>query len=229
MNGADIFKRLLCYDLDFLSFDWLEDRGLSDFEILISVVLTQNTNWNNVVKALANLKHANITHLDSIKYLSNNDLAILIKPSGFYNIKAKRIKTLVESILLEFGELENFKHNVSREWLLNIKGLGYESVDSILNYLCRHEILVVDSYTQRLANALGYEFDDYEELRYFFQSGVQTDIKQICESLGKNAKLYELYQIFHALIVAFGKECFKGKNLNEKGINIIKDLKIIGI
>ncbi len=76
---------------------------------------------------------------------------------------------MVESIINTYENLENFKTNASREWLLNIKGLGFESVDSILNYLCKREILVVDNYSLRLAFYLGYEFENYEELREFFK------------------------------------------------------------
>lgn len=226
MNGAEIFKKLLGLNLAYESFDWLEGRGLSEFEILISVVLTQNTNWNNVLKALNNLKSSQITTLKSLQSLENEILASLIKPSGFYNTKAKRLKALVLDILKDFGDLENFKNEVSREWLLSVKGLGEESADGILNYLCKREILVVDSYTQRLALALGYEFEGYKDLQEFFQSGVASDAEELCEILGRKAPLCELYQIFHAIIVAFAKECFRGKILSEKGAEYLAKLKL---
>ena len=116
---------------------------------------------------------------------------------------------------------------MSREWLLSIKGLGYESVDGILNYLCKREILVVDNYTYRLALNLGYELEDYEDLREFFQNGIEQEEQNLCQILGRKCELYELYQIYHALIVAFGKSAFKGKRLNEQGENWIKQLKIL--
>lgn len=225
MSGAEIFKKLLGLNLAYDGFDWLEGRGLSEFEILISVLLTQNTNWNNVLKALNNLKSAQITTLKSMQSLENEVLASLIKPSGFYNTKAKRLKALVGAILKDFGDLENFKNEVSRQWLLSIKGLGEESADGILNYLCKREILVVDSYTQRLAIALGYEFESYSELQEFFQSGVESGSDELCKVLGRKAPLYELYQIFHALIVAFAKECFKGKKLSEKGEEFMERIR----
>lgn len=228
MSGAEIFKYFCALNLDYKSFDWLENRGLSEFEILISVILTQNTKWDNVVRALANIKSAKITSLESLARLESNVLATLIKPSGFYNTKAKRLKVLCEAILKDFESFENFKENVSRKWLLSVKGLGFESADSILNYVCGREILVVDSYSQRLAAALGYEFEDYEELREFFQSGVEGEAEQICELLGKECALYELYQIFHAQIIAFCKAYFKGKVLNLDGEQILKKLKSEG-
>ncbi|EGJ3592148.1 endonuclease III domain-containing protein, partial [Campylobacter jejuni] len=92
MTGAQIFTKLLNLDLNYHDFDWLENQGLSEFELLISVVLTQNTNWKNVLKALENLKKENIASLEQINTLSNLELATLIKPSGFYNTKAKRLK-----------------------------------------------------------------------------------------------------------------------------------------
>ncbi|EAK7395563.1 endonuclease III domain-containing protein [Campylobacter coli] len=225
MNGADIFKKLLACNLDFKEFDWLENQGLSDFELLISVILTQNTKWDNVLKALNNLKNARISSLEQISNLSNLELATLIKPSGFYNTKAKRLKELANKILDTYSNIENFKKNVDREWLLNTKGLGFESVDSILNYLCKREILVVDSYTQRLATHLGYEFENYEELREFFESGIENEQENLCQILEKKYELFELYQIFHAAIIAFGKVAFEGVKLTLEGENLIQNLK----
>lgn len=225
MNGADIFKKLLACNLDFKEFDWLENQGLSDFELLISVILTQNTKWDNVLKALNNLKNARISSLEQLSNLSNLELATLIKPSGFYNTKAKRLKELANKILDTYSNIENFKKNVDREWLLNIKGLGFESVDSILNYLCKREILVVDSYTQRLATHLGYEFENYEDLREFFESGIENEQENLCQILEKKYELFELYQIFHAVIIAFGKVAFKGAKLTLEGENLIQNLK----
>ncbi|WP_342041406.1 3-methyladenine DNA glycosylase [Campylobacter coli] len=225
MNGADIFKKLLACNLDFKEFDWLENQGLSDFELLISVILTQNTKWDNVLKALNNLKNARISSLEQLSNLSNLELATLIKPSGFYNTKAKRLKELANKILDTYSNIENFKKNVDREWLLNTKGLGFESVDSILNYLCKREILVVDSYTQRLATHLGYEFENYEELREFFESGIENEQENLCQILEKKYELFELYQIFHVAIIAFGKVALKGVKLTLEGENLIQNLK----
>ena len=306
MNGADIFKFLCGLKLEFSEFDWLENRGLSEFELLISVILTQNTSWNNVLKALDNVRVAKIQSLEALNALETQQIATLIKPSGFYNQKAKRLKGFVSALLSEFGDMSEFKARVSRQWLLNVKGLGFESADSILNYLCQREILVVDSYTNRLAIALGYEFESYDELREFFQSGIESEQEAINACLGEffkgrntiftdekgenlstsneilnlnsinsnmsdknlnshgknsnannknsqknnenlrksdknlntksknanlngtnssqNLALYELYQIFHAQIIAFGKAYFKGKTLNDEGKKVLKTL-----
>ena len=278
MNGADIFKFLCGLKLEFSEFDWLENRGLSEFELLISVILTQNTSWNNVLKALENVRVAKIQNLEALNALETQQIAALIKPSGFYNQKAKRLKGFVGALLGEFGDMSEFKARVSRQWLLNVKGLGFESADSILNYLCQREILVVDSYTNRLAIALGYEFESYDELREFFQSGIESEQEAINACLGEffkdrntiftnekgensntsnensqknnenlnkcdknsstknknanlnstnssqNLALYELYQIFHAQIIAFGKAYFKGRILNDEGKRVLKTL-----
>ena len=292
MNGADIFKFLCGLKLEFSEFDWLENRGLSEFELLISVILTQNTSWNNVLKALDNVRVAKIQRLEALNALETQQIATLIKPSGFYNQKAKRLKGFVGALLSEFGDMNEFKARVSRQWLLNVKGLGFESADSILNYLCQREILVVDSYTNRLAIALGYEFESYDELREFFQSGIESEQEAINACLGEffkdrntiftdengensstsneilnlnstnsnannknlhknnenlrkcdknsstknknanlnstnssqNLALYELYQIFHAQIIAFGKAYFKGRILNDEGKRVLKTL-----
>ena len=278
MNGADIFKFLCGLKLEFSEFDWLENRGLSEFELLISVILTQNTSWNNVLKALENVRVAKIQSLEALNALETQQIATLIKPSGFYNQKAKRLKGFVSALLGEFSDMSEFKARVSRQWLLNVKGLGFESADSILNYLCQREILVVDSYTNRLAYALGYEFESYDELREFFQSGIESEQEAINACLGEffkdkntiftdekgensnannknsqknnenlrkcdknsstksknanlnsinlsqNLALYELYQIFHAQIIAFGKAYFKGRILNDEGKRVLKTL-----
>ena len=225
MNGAEIFKFLCGLKLEFQSFDWLENRGLSEFELLISVILTQNTNWNNVLKALENVRRAQISSVKSLNTLDTAQIATLIKPSGFYNTKAKRLKGFLNALQKDFENLSEFKANVSREWLLNVKGLGFESSDSILNYLCQREILVVDSYTQRLAFALGYEFESYDELREFFESGIENEQNELNKILGKKYALYELYQIFHAQIIAFGKKYFKGKVLNDEGKALLTKFK----
>lgn len=225
MNGAEIFKFLCGLKLEFEGFEWLENRGLSEFELLISVILTQNTNWSNVLKALKNVRQTKISSVEALNALETTQIATLIKPSGFYNTKAKRLKGFLNALQRDFADLAEFKANVGREWLLSVKGLGFESTDSILNYLCQREILVVDSYTQRLALALGYEFESYDELREFFESGVENEHNELCEILGKKCELYELYQIFHALIIAFGKKYFKGKTLNDEGKKVLANFK----
>ncbi|MFK0445941.1 endonuclease III domain-containing protein, partial [Campylobacter jejuni] len=128
MTGAQIFTKLLNLDLNYHDFDWLENQGLSEFELLISVVLTQNTNWKNVLKALENLKKENIASLEQINTLSNLELATLIKPSGFYNTKTTRLNGLVEGSIRTYETLEHYKPNASNVWVLICKGESFERV-----------------------------------------------------------------------------------------------------
>lgn len=225
MNGYEIFKALINANIEYKDFEWLENSNLSEFEILISVVLTQNTNWKNVLKALANLKQANITKLDDLQNLSTQDLALLIKPSGFYNTKAKYIKNFIQKYFQDFSSFEIFKEEVDREWLLGIKGFGQESADGILNYICKKEVLVVDAYSAKIANYLGYEYQSYDELADFFKKDIAKNQQELSILLKKECELYELYQIFHALIVSFCKMHFQGKKVSLEGAAMLDPLK----
>ena len=131
-------------------------------------------------------------------------LAKLIKPVGFYNQKAKRLIALSRNILRDFGDFENFKENVSREWLLAQKGVGFETADSILCYACGKEVMVVDAYTKRLLKRKGYEFESYDEIKEWCERGV-------LESWDKLKDLYEdnlnlCFARFHGKIVEFMKK-----------------------
>ncbi|OCX42180.1 nuclease [Campylobacter ornithocola] len=225
MSGYEIFKALIYANIEYKDFDWLEGNNLSEFEILISVVLTQNTNWKNVLKALANLKQANITKIEDLSNLNTQDLVLLIKPSGFYNTKAKYIKNFTQKYFQDFNSFEFFKDEVDREWLLNIKGFGQESVDGILNYICKKEVLVVDAYSAKIANYLGCECQSYDELADFFKKDIAKNQQKLSILLKKECRLYELYQIFHALIVSFCKIHFQGKKLSAEGVAILEPLK----
>ncbi|TXE83543.1 endonuclease III domain-containing protein [Campylobacter peloridis] len=225
MSGYEIFKALIKTNINYKEFEWLENNTLSEFEILISVVLTQNTNWKNVLKALENLKQANITKIEDLSNLSMQDLAFLIKPSGFYNTKAKYIKNFTQKYFQDFNSFELFKEEVNREWLLSIKGLGQESADGILNYICKKEVLVVDAYSAKIANYLGYEYQSYDDLAEFFKKDIAKNQQELSVLLKKECKLYELYQIFHALIVSFCKVYFKGKKVSLEAMSILDPLK----
>ncbi|AJC86480.1 3-methyladenine DNA glycosylase [Campylobacter sp. RM16704] len=225
MSGYEVFKALIHADIEYKGFDWLENNNLSEFEILISVILTQNTNWKNVLKALANLKQANITNIEDLSNLNTQDLAILIKPSGFYNTKAKYIKNFIQKYFQDFNSFDSFKEQVDREWLLDIKGLGQESVDGILNYVCKKEVLVVDAYSAKIAKYLNYECQSYEDLAEFFKKDIIKNQQKLNILLKKECKIYELYQIFHALIVSFCKIHFQGKKLSLDGAVILDPLK----
>jgi endonuclease-3 related protein len=164
----------------------------SQEEIIVSVILTQNTNWKNVEKALKNVKSIckeNI--LICLSKLSTEELAMLIRPAGFHNVKAKRIKSLIEWIKKYDFSLDGIvKKDLYelRNELISINGIGKESADSILLYAFEKPIFVVDAYTKMLVKrVLSIEFKEYDEYRTFFEE--------------KYEKSVELYQEFHGLIV----------------------------
>jgi len=154
------------------------------FEISLGAILTQNTNWNNVEKALKNLRPIKINRLDKIE---EQKLAQLIKPSGYYNQKAKKIKLFIKFL--------KEKKEINRENLLGIWGLGPETVDSILLYAYNKPYFVIDAYTKRIFSRLGYEFRTYDEWQQFFHENV-------------NKKIYKEY---HALLVEHAKKFCKTK------------------
>ena len=195
--------------------------GAGTFEVVVGTVLIQNTNWKNADKALNNLKNANLMSLEGIVKTPAAELALLIKPSGFYNTKANRLKTLCEAIFKKFGDFENFKENVSSEWLLGIKGIGTESCDAVLCYACGREVMVVDSYALRILGFLGYEFESYEEAREWLEA---VDSERICEAYGRELEINEIYAKFHGKIVECCKAHFNGKKLYEAGEKILKNL-----
>jgi len=167
---------------------------------LISTILTQNTKWTNVEKSMANLGEISLDKLIEIDELY---LADLIAPSGFKNQKSKRLKLLANNIISDFGNFENFKENVTRQWLLNQKGIGAESADSILCYVCFREVMVVDKYTQRLLSKKGVEFFEYDDIQYFLQSGIESRFDEISKENENDLNL--CYARFHGMIVEFSK------------------------
>ena len=174
------------------------------FEVVVGAILTQNTKWENVQKALDNWKKENSEwRVEDVATLDPVYLAQIIKPAGFYNQKSKRLITLSRHILRDFGDFENFKENVDREWLLSQKGIGFETADSILCYACGRECMVVDAYTKRLLKKHGFEFESYDEMKEWCERGVE-------ENWHKLASLYEndlnlCYSRFHGKIVEFMK------------------------
>jgi len=175
------------------------------FEVVVGAILTQNTKWENVEKALKNLKmKSEKLQVEEIASYDPLFLAEMVKPAGFYNQKAKRLIILSRNILRDFGDFENFKENVDREWLLAQKGVGFETADSILCYACGRETMAVDAYTKRLLKKAGYGFDTYDEMREWCERGVE-------ENWGKLAEMYEndlnlCFARFHGKIVEFMKK-----------------------
>ena len=178
------------------------------FEIIIGAVLTQNTAWSNVEKAINNLKERNMINIDKISNQRLDNIKELIKPSGFFNQKAVRLQTL--SIFLRDrykGDLDVFfsrETDVIRKELLNLKGIGPETADSILLYAGGKPVFVVDAYTRRICQRIPFETDiSYEGIQRFFQN-------ELSESFSKR-DLTKVYNELHALIVVLGKNHCKKK------------------
>jgi len=172
--------------------------GQTEFEIITGAILTQNTNWANVEKAIANLKAADCLSPERLYNLEVSRLAELIRPAGYYNIKAKRLRNFLDWLNCNYDgrltNLENLDTGQLRAELLAIKGIGRETADSILLYAFDREVFVVDAYTARVAfrHSLIDPAADYEQLRYLFQSSLPADT--------------QLFNEYHALLVRVGKE-----------------------
>ncbi|HEO98396.1 MAG TPA: 3-methyladenine DNA glycosylase [Epsilonproteobacteria bacterium] len=181
------------------------------FEVVVGAILTQQSRWEKVEASLSALKKANLLTLEALSSADTQHIASLIKPSGFYNTKSKRLISLSQSILKDFGSFETFYREVDRTWLLAQKGIGMESADSILCYACHRPVLVVDSYTQRLLDALGYTLDDYMELQEWMQQGIETNLDKVRRLYGEEADIATVYARFHGKIVEYSKQHMRGK------------------
>lgn len=176
--------------------DWWPAR--TPFEVCVGAILTQNTNWKNVQKAIANLDAAGCLSLQSINTLPAEKLAELIRPAGYYNIKSRRLQNLTGFLQQRYhGSLEQLfarDWQLTRKELLELNGIGPETADSILLYAGNLPTFVVDSYTRRIFSRLGLVDPDigYEPLRCWFMA-----------QLPPNPALFNEY---HALIVQHAKD-----------------------
>lgn len=174
----------------------------TEIEIIIGAILTQAVSWSNVETAINNLKTDRLLTRESLTNLKQEKLAQLIKPVGYYNMKAKKIKSLLTFLKQEYaGELEKMWQEpliVVRGKLLNIYGIGPETADSILLYAGQYLIFLIDTYTKRIFNRLGFFALDikYENLQ-----------REIEKNLEKKMKQVKIYQEYHALLVALAKDC----------------------
>ncbi len=174
------------------------------FEVMIGAILTQNTAWSNVEKAIANLKRKKLLSPQKIERVHARHLAVLIKSSGFYNEKAKKLKAFIK-FLIGFcgGDINKLYPNgteVLRKEFLKIKGIGEETADSILLYALNKPIFVVDAYTKRIfiRHRLISEDATYGEIQKFFMNNIPKRVK--------------LFNEYHALIVQAGKNYCKKNN-----------------
>lgn len=176
--------------------------GDTPLEIIVGAVLTQNTSWKNVEKAIANLKSAELLDLDRLHEADEGILAEHIRSSGYYNLKTVRLKNIVKVIHDEFcSSIDILKDNETyklRKRLLGIKGIGEETADSILLYALEKPIFVVDAYTKRFLAGHGLHDGShkYSDVQAFFMDNLPSDTY--------------LFNEYHALIVALCQQyCLK--------------------
>lgn len=177
--------------------------GQTPLEIIVGAVLTQNTNWKNVEKAIANLKAASLLDLPKLQQVAPDRLAELIRPAGYFNIKAKRLKNLMDWLSsTSGGQIESLRDRSTatlREQLLAVRGIGPETADSILLYALDKPVFVVDAYTARILGRhhLIEEGAGYDDIQSLFENALPKDSA--------------LFNEYHALLVRCGKEYCKPK------------------
>ena len=175
--------------------------GETPFEIMVGAILTQNTSWKNVEKAIQSLKVRNVLTVRGIHRLKRGELASLIRSSGYFRIKADRLKAFVNFLSENYnGKLERMMKEeveVLRQKLLDVKGIGPETADSILLYGLKKRIFVVDAYTKRILSRHGIvsEKASYDEVQKLFMDHLPHDER--------------LFNEYHALLVHLGKTLCK--------------------
>ncbi len=175
--------------------------GETPFEVMVGAILTQNTNWKNVERAIANLKKDGLLTLAAMSALSREQLAEYIRPAGYYNIKAERLRNFFALINEKWdGDLDRFlcqPATLLREELLSVKGIGPETADSMILYAAGKPVFVVDAYTHRILSRheIIDESYDYHMIQELFTDNLEEDSA--------------LFNEYHALIVQAGKEFCK--------------------
>jgi len=184
----EVYKRLLSH---FGPQRWWPARNR--FEVIVGAVLTQNTNWRNVEKAIGNLRREKMLSAKKIASAKLKKIQRLIRPSGFYRQKAKRLREAARFYLgwKANGSMEEMR----RDWL-GVNGIGKETADSILLYAYGKPVFVIDAYTKRIAKRhFGFEAKEYESYREFFEKRLRRDAA--------------VYNEMHALLVRVAKEYCK--------------------
>lgn len=177
--------------------------GDTPFEIAVGAILTQNTNWGNVERAIANLKRGKVLSPKAIHEMSSERLAEFIRPSGYFNIKAERLKSFIDFLIHcchgDMSAMRRWDMGRLRESLLQIKGIGPETADSILLYAIEKPVFVIDAYTKRVLSRHGImeHSVSYAEFQELFHKTLKRDVK--------------LFNEYHALLVRAGKTYCKRK------------------
>jgi len=176
------------------------------FEVIVGAILTQNTSWANVERAIANLRSAQMLTPSAMSEARMSRLAVLVRPSGYFRQKAKKLKAFVRFLQREYGgslkRMFDTPTGILREKLLSVHGIGPETADSILLYAGNHPVFVVDAYTHRIFGRHGITDGkpQYESVRELFETALPRDP--------------QLFNEFHALVVNTGKNwCRKNEPL----------------
>lgn len=182
------------------------------FEVIIGAILTQNTNWLNVEKSIKRLKERNLLNPHALLMIDEESLSEIIRPSGFYRLKARRLKEFINYLFkMHDGDTErmfSMDSNSLRNELLSIRGIGPETADSILLYAGAKPFFVVDAYTKRILSRHGAidKNATYDQIQSFFHENLPGEA--------------QLFNEFHALFVATGKRyCRKNPNCNPCPLN----------
>jgi len=197
--SIDVHRRLLCiYELmnaHFGNLCWWP--GDSPFEVIVGAILTQNTAWRNVEKAISNLNSNKCLSPEAILITDDHILSDLIRSSGYHRVKTRRLKSFVRYLYEKYdGSLDNmFKEDIDtlRKGLLAVNGIGKETADSILLYAGHKPVFVVDAYTRRIL----------ERHDIVFRSDTYSDIQALC--MNHLPRSISLYNQYHALLVNTGK------------------------
>lgn len=175
--------------------------GDTPFEIMVGAILTQNTAWTNVERAIANLKQRDKLSTQAILKARRDHLALWIRPSGYFNIKAERLKQFCRWYLQHGGwqGLRTWDTEQLRHELLQVKGVGPETADDMVLYAFERPVFVIDAYTRRIFSRLGLLDGEapYETLRAQFEQALGPDVP--------------LFNEYHALIVQHGKDVCRTK------------------
>ena len=172
--------------------------GDTPFEVIVGAILTQNTAWTNVEKAIHNLKKAKLLTPGKLHDLSQDEIAKYIRPAGYFNIKAKRLKHFLNYLFDNYGgnlkKMFKKRTDALRRELLSVNGIGPETADSILLYAGDHPVFVVDAYTKRIFSRHQVVKADaeYHDIQELFMKNLPHDVKMFNE--------------YHALIVKAGKD-----------------------
>jgi endonuclease-3 related protein len=170
----------------------------TELEMMVGAILTQNTNWNNVEKAIQNLREGDLLSVGQLSQIPTSILTGYIRPAGYYNVKARRLKNLIRLIEDRYDgdtrRLFSLDTDTIRKELISVKGIGMETADSIILYGAGRALFVVDAYTHRILTRHGLIEDEvgYHDLQAFFMDNLPPDL--------------ELFKEFHALIVKTGKD-----------------------